>query len=247
MLSRRQIENRIAEARAARDAGIAQAEAADRFGWDRSLIDQAIGWFAQGVHPFSANDLREVLPTDVRQPLIGARFSAWATQGLIVRIGGETSTKRNTHCKRVSRWMGALDNPKPSPSSPAWVKAAVADYRAAHHVWEQLFEAETHFTYVPGIIEREKGKASRGGRREITDFIEDHPPPRFRDYLADHAGRQHAAETVDHTCDDEVDVEPQSQRCGRIDDHPQHDWRCGVCKVTYRCSGHVVIEGGARS
>lgn len=243
MLSRLQIEARIAEARAARDAGIAQAEAADRSGWDTSLIDQAIGWFAQGVHPFSANDLRELLPPDVRQPLIGARFSRWQSDGLILRCGVETSTKPNTHCKTVGRWMGCLENTRPSSSAPMWVREAITDYRAARDAWDALRESAKP---APASVAGTNGATVALHQLEDADFVAAHPPPAFRDFLADRARRQRREEQPDHECIDEVDVDPPSQRCGRIDDHPVHDWTCGVCKVTYRCSGHVVIEGGAR-
>lgn len=95
----------IAAARAARDAGIAQAEDADRTGWDKSLIDQAVEAFAEAGEPFSANDIRELIG-DVRSALIGARFLAAANAGRIRRIGLVTSTKKNTHAKPVACWIG---------------------------------------------------------------------------------------------------------------------------------------------
>lgn len=94
------------EARAQRDAGIAQAEAADLLGWDRSLIDQAIRVWADTGDPFSANELRDLLP-DVRQSLIGARFMAASIRGQIVRVGQLNSTKASTHLKRIGLWIGA--------------------------------------------------------------------------------------------------------------------------------------------
>ena len=39
--------------------------------------------------------------------------------------------------------------------------------------------------------------------------------------------------------------------CGRIDDHDPHEWtrprQLDRPAATYACTGHVVIEGGARS
>ena len=95
----------IAAARAARDEGMAQAESADQFGWERSLIDQAIDAFAGTGLPFSANDLRPLLP-DVRPSLIGSRFMAASVAGRIRRAGATTSTKKNTHSKDVALWVG---------------------------------------------------------------------------------------------------------------------------------------------
>jgi transposase InsO family protein len=95
----------VAEARAEKEAGMARAEAADITGWDRKIVDQAIAWFAKQGHPFSANDLRPWLP-DVRTPIIGSRFGAASTMGVIRMVGDEHSTKRNTHAKRIGRWIG---------------------------------------------------------------------------------------------------------------------------------------------
>lgn len=97
----------IAAARAARDEGMAQAEDADQSGWERSLIDQAITAFAATGEPFSANDLRGLLP-DVRSALMGARFMAAAKAGQIRRVGFATSTKQNTHSKPVALWVRAV-------------------------------------------------------------------------------------------------------------------------------------------
>lgn len=95
----------VDEARRERDAAIAMAEDADRDGWDRKVIDQAIDAFADSRRPFSANDLRDLLP-DVRSALIGSRFLAAAKQGRIRKVGLVTSTKRNTHAKPVAQWIG---------------------------------------------------------------------------------------------------------------------------------------------
>ena len=97
----------IAAAIAARDEGMRQAEEADRSGWNKALIDQAIDAMALTRRPFSANDLRELLPSDVPTPLIGSRFQhASRNRGVIRRVGLTTSTKKNTHGKDVGQWVG---------------------------------------------------------------------------------------------------------------------------------------------
>lgn len=96
----------VAEARLERDMAINLAEDADRDGWDRKVIDQAIHAFAAQGRPFSANDLRELLP-DVRQPLIGARFLAAANRGVIRRVGYTPSTQKSTHAHPIAVWVRA--------------------------------------------------------------------------------------------------------------------------------------------
>lgn len=97
---------RIQDCIAARDAGIAQAEEADRTGWNRNLIDQAIDYLAATGQPFSSNDLRVLLPDDLPGPLFGGRFSAAVTQRRIRFIGFTRSTKKNTHGKAVNLYVG---------------------------------------------------------------------------------------------------------------------------------------------
>lgn len=97
---------KISDCIAARDEGMAAAEEADRSGWNRALIDQAIDVFAGTGRPFSANDVRVVLPDDVPGPLFGARFSAAQTQRRIRFNGYVRSTKKNTHNKPVALWRG---------------------------------------------------------------------------------------------------------------------------------------------
>lgn len=60
--------------------------------------------------PFSADDVRELVPDDVQPPTpnaYGGLFLSWSKQGLIKRIGGGTSraTKRNGGHRHV--WVGA--------------------------------------------------------------------------------------------------------------------------------------------
>ena len=96
----------ISECVALRNEGMAQAEEADRSGWNKALIDQAIDVFAATREPFSANDLRVLLPDDLPGPLFGARFSAAQTAGRIRFVGYTRSTKKNTHGKPVAVWVG---------------------------------------------------------------------------------------------------------------------------------------------
>lgn len=127
-LTRAEVRDRIAVAAAARDEGMAWAEMAEdeRGGWTRSLIDQAIAWFAQTGQRFSANDLRELLPDDLPvQGLMGSRFRHAANHlGLIRQVVAEVryaddsvgyipvtvpSTKENTHAKGVTVWVGVAN------------------------------------------------------------------------------------------------------------------------------------------
>lgn len=106
------VRDAIAAARAARDEGMAQAEDAGS-DWDKALIDQAIAAFAATGEPFSANDLRPLLP-DVRTSLMGSRFYAASVRGEIQALGTTTSTKKNTHSKGVGLWLGVPSTEEPT-------------------------------------------------------------------------------------------------------------------------------------
>ena len=112
-LTRAEARDRIAAAAAARDAGMALAELGDaeRGGWYTALLDQAIAWFALTGEPFSANHFRDLLPDDGPwRGLMGSRFNhAHKNLGIIRWVGGETSTKKNTHHKPVGKWRGVDD------------------------------------------------------------------------------------------------------------------------------------------
>jgi hypothetical protein len=98
---------RISECIAARDEGIAQAEDADRSGWNKALIDQAIDALARTGEPFSANDLRVLLPDDIPGPLFGARFQhASRNRGVIQPLGLTSSSKKSTHAHPIRIWVG---------------------------------------------------------------------------------------------------------------------------------------------
>lgn len=72
------------------------------------------------------------------------------------------------------------------------LSSMIEEYRAARDQWEVRFE-ETNRTYRPGIIAEERRRERRGGRREVTDWLDDNPPPVFREWLIEwHAARQEA-------------------------------------------------------
>lgn len=98
---------------AERDRGIAQAEAADRSGWNKALIDQGIDALALTGVRFSANDLRILLPDDLPGPLFGARFRhARENRGRIVIVDEVASSKLNTHGKKVYVYIGSEHQPE---------------------------------------------------------------------------------------------------------------------------------------
>jgi hypothetical protein len=103
------IQAQLAEARAERDLAFRTLDREDeqRGSWDKQLIDAAIAAFAEAGAPFSANDVRELLPDDVRTSLMGSRFFAAHVAKRIRRIGLTTSTKKNTHAKDVGQWIRA--------------------------------------------------------------------------------------------------------------------------------------------
>jgi hypothetical protein len=92
---------------AERDEGMKLAEEADRSGWNKALLDQAIDYLAATGRPFSANDLRVLLPDDLPGPLFGSRFQHASRNRRVIRFAGyTTSTKKNTHAKPVALWVG---------------------------------------------------------------------------------------------------------------------------------------------
>jgi hypothetical protein len=90
-----------------RDAGMAQAEAhAD----PRTIatIDAAIERAIASGHGFSANDIRDELPTTTSAGLVGARIRSYASRrpALMARVGYEPSTLASTHKHPVAIWVG---------------------------------------------------------------------------------------------------------------------------------------------
>jgi hypothetical protein len=102
-----ELHSKIAACIAERDEGMRLAEESDRSGWNKNLIDQAIDFLASTGQPFSANDLRVLLPDDVPGPLFGSRFQHASRNRRVIRsVGDTTSTKKNTHAKPVGLWVG---------------------------------------------------------------------------------------------------------------------------------------------
>jgi hypothetical protein len=98
----------IAECIAARDEGLARADSGDRTSWNKRLIDQAIDVFAATGEPFTANDVRALLPEDVTAGgQFGHRFyHAANNRGAIRFLGYVPSNKKNTHRHPIAMWVG---------------------------------------------------------------------------------------------------------------------------------------------
>lgn len=91
---------------ALRDEALAQVEEASD-DWSRSVIDQAITATALQGRPFSANDVRPLLPPGIRPALVGARFLAASKRGQIRKVGWVASTDPGTHAHPVAQWVAA--------------------------------------------------------------------------------------------------------------------------------------------
>jgi hypothetical protein len=99
----------VADGWAAYEAATAEHGPADE--WDRRVIDQAIHAFALQSKPFSANDLRPLLP-EVRKCLISRRLIKAQTDEVIRHVGYTASTLPSTksHPVKVYRALpGAAD------------------------------------------------------------------------------------------------------------------------------------------
>ena len=64
-----------------------------------------------------------------------------------------------------------------------WREYVTGLYRDARDAWLVQFDLQTNHTYRPGIIAQQRRLERRGGRREVTDWLEDHPAPTFRQFL----------------------------------------------------------------
>lgn len=105
------------------------------------------------------------------------------------KIPGGTYARHNIQpaCKPCQDRQGGL-------AGIATQDELFAEYRAARDQWEIRFDLETGHTYRPGIIKRERRLERRGGRREITDWLDDNPPPVLSEWLeAWHAARRDQA------------------------------------------------------
>lgn len=97
---------RLAEARTARDEGMATAtNAAD----PRVvlMVDKAIADANATREPWSCNDIRDAMPT-VRPGVIGARVKAASLRRPteMVKVGEVQSTLRSTKAKTIALWRG---------------------------------------------------------------------------------------------------------------------------------------------
>jgi hypothetical protein len=76
--------------------------------WTRRTVDQALRDLARSGEPFSANDLRPLLPPGIPGPTIGARFQAAARAGLIRKTDRRVpSTDARTHAHEIAVWEAA--------------------------------------------------------------------------------------------------------------------------------------------
>lgn len=87
----------VAEALALFDAAVPEDRTDD---WDKAVIDQAIGYVAAQGLPFSANDLRPLLPA-VRTALVSRRLIAAQNRNEIRATGFTRSTLASTHGAHV--------------------------------------------------------------------------------------------------------------------------------------------------
>lgn len=96
----------LQQGRALREEGVQKVEQSSGE-WDRRVVDQAIKACAEKGRPFSANDVRPLLPAGIRKNLVGARFLAASRAGLIRRVGAVASTDPGTHAHEVKLWEAA--------------------------------------------------------------------------------------------------------------------------------------------
>lgn len=91
---------------ALRDEGMrVVTEASDE--QDRAVIDQAIRAMIERGRPFSANDVRPLLPPGIRSGLIGARFMLASRRKQIRKVNWVPSDDPGTHAHPIALWIGA--------------------------------------------------------------------------------------------------------------------------------------------
>jgi hypothetical protein len=121
------------EARRARDAAIRAALDRPAAGQDRAVVDQAIRHLASTGRPFSAADVRELLPR-VSGSIIGARFLAASRKKLIGPVGDAQARHAEGHARRLRLWQGAprraAQPQTPAAARPARAREPVADKAA---------------------------------------------------------------------------------------------------------------------
>ncbi len=89
-----------------RDEGIARANA-NTDTWWASVFDAAVGYFASTGIPFTADDVRELIPTPNHPNRTGARFHAANQAGVIRPVGFALSRSRSRHAGVLRLWVGA--------------------------------------------------------------------------------------------------------------------------------------------
>lgn len=89
-----------------RDEGMAAVEEASD-DMSRATIDQALREVALRGRPFSANDVRPLLPPGTRPALVGARFMAASRRKEIRKVGWVASTDPGTHAHPIAQWVAA--------------------------------------------------------------------------------------------------------------------------------------------
>jgi hypothetical protein len=94
-------------------------------------------------------------------------------------VGGNGSYRRGRiqpSCPPCSDRQGGL-------AGIATQEELLAEYRAARDQWRIRFDLTTGYTYRPGIIAEARAKSRRGGRNEVTDYVNEHPPPVLGEWL----------------------------------------------------------------
>lgn len=105
-------------------------------------------------------------------------------------VGGLGSYRRGRiqpSCRPCSDRQGGL-------AGIATQDALFAEYRACREQWVIMFDLETGQSYYPGIIAEWRQKSRRGGRNEVCDYVDEHPPPVLSEWLSEwHAARRQEA------------------------------------------------------
>lgn len=100
--------------------------------------------------------------------------------------GGYDAGCRCEACRLVRRiryWRA-----EGGPRRHLWRERVTVTYRSAREAWERLLEAETGREWSPGLLAWERRRERRGGRREVTDFLDRYPPPTLGAVLTGLAG-----------------------------------------------------------
>lgn len=88
-----------------RDEGIARANAnCDE--WWANCFDAAVGYLASTGVPFTADDVRDLIPASDQPNRVGARFYAACRAGLIQPVGFTLSRSRSRHAGVLRTWVG---------------------------------------------------------------------------------------------------------------------------------------------